>query len=51
LKREQDERERAIASREAARLEQANKPGAKGPDVHRWVDEDGVVHYSTKPPR
>ena len=23
-------------------------PAEKGPDIHRWIDEDGVVHYSTK---
>lgn len=41
---------------EAARLALARaaadaRPREKGPDIHRWVDEDGVVHYSTKPKR
>jgi|GEM_PF-4839786 septal ring factor EnvC (AmiA/AmiB activator) len=54
LKKEREEKEREVAAREAARLElaraEASKPGEKGPDIHRWVDEDGVVHYSTRPP-
>ena len=42
------------AEREAARLALARaeadaRPREKGPDIHRWVDEDGVVHYSTRP--
>lgn len=42
------------AEQEAARLALARaeadaKPKVKGPDIHRWVDGDGVVHYSTKP--
>lgn len=34
-----------------ARAEADAKPREKGPDIHRWVDEDGVVHYSTRPKR
>lgn len=33
------------------RAEEDAKPREKGPDIHRWVDDDGVVHYSTKPRR
>lgn len=45
--------QQALAAREAARLALARseadaKPKEKGPDIHRWVDEDGVVHYSTR---
>lgn len=41
---------------EAARLALARaaadaRPREKGPDIHRWIDEDGVVHYSTRPRR
>ena len=32
-----------------ARAEADAKPREKGPDIHRWVDDDGVVHYSTRP--
>lgn len=24
-------------------------PTTKGPAIHKWVDDDGVIHYSTKP--
>ena len=34
-----------------ARAEADARPPEKGPDIHRWVDEDDVVHYSTKPRR
>lgn len=48
--------QKLLVEREAGRLAQARaeadaKPREKGPDIHRWVDEDGVVHYSTKPRR
>lgn len=41
------------AAREVARAavvsaEAAARPREKGPDIHRWVDEEGVVHYSTR---
>ncbi len=26
-------------------------PPTKGPDVLRWTDRDGVIHFSTKPPK
>lgn len=39
------------ARRALARAEADAKPREKGPDIHRWVDDDGVVHYSTKPRR
>ena len=48
LEKEQEEREREIAAREAERVERAKASGP-GPKVHKWVDEDGVVHFSTKP--
>ena len=46
--------QRVVLEREAARLALARaeadaRPREKGPDIHRWVDEDGVVHYSTRP--
>ncbi len=45
------EREREEKEREARRqAELAAKPREKGPDIYRWVDDDGVVHLSTKPP-
>ncbi len=28
-------------------LEAAPGPREKGPEVHRWVDEEGTIHYST----
>jgi hypothetical protein len=45
--------QKAMAEKEAARVraEEDARPREKGPDIHRWVDEDGVVHYSTKPRR
>jgi len=48
--------QKAVAERDAARealarAEADAKPREKGPDIHRWVDEDGVVHYSTRPPK
>ena len=45
--------QKALAEKEAARLraEEDARPRVKGPDIHRWVDEEGVVHYSTKPRR
>jgi hypothetical protein len=46
------EREREIAAREAERLARARddkRRGVKSPQVFRWVDEDGVIHLSTKP--
>jgi len=54
-KKELELKERELAAREAERVElaraEASKPREKGPDIHRWVDSDGVVHYSTRPPR
>jgi Domain of unknown function (DUF4124) len=53
-KKELELKERELAAREAERVElaraEASKPREKGPDIHRWVDSDGVVHYSTRPP-
>lgn len=48
-----EEREQEIAAREAARLERAKEDERKGvkSTVYRWVDEDGVMHFSTKPRR
>jgi hypothetical protein len=44
--------QKALAEKEAARArEEDAKPREKGPDIHRWVDDDGVVHLSTKPRR
>lgn len=48
--------QKLMAEKEAQRIAQARaeedaKPREKGPDIHRWVDDDGVVHYSTKPRR
>lgn len=45
--------QQALAEKEAEKLraEAAAKPRQKGPDIHRWVDEEGVVHYSTRPRR
>ena len=45
------ELEREAARLALARAEADAKPREKGPDIHRWVDEDGVVHYSTRPPK
>ncbi len=36
---------------EERRADSAARPAEKGPDIHRWVDEAGVVHLSTKPPK
>ncbi|MDP1825672.1 MAG: hypothetical protein Q8L48_20595 [Archangium sp.] len=47
----QQELERDAARLALARAEADAKPREKGPDIHRWTDEDGVVHYSTKPRR
>lgn len=54
--RQLEQEQRLELEREANRLAVARaeadaKPREKGPDIHRWVDEDGVVHYSTKPKR
>ncbi len=54
VQKEFEAKEKDLAAREAQRLElaraEANKgPAEKGPDIHRWVDEEGVVHYSTRP--
>ncbi len=48
-----EEREKEIAAREAARVERAKEDDRKGvkTNVYRWVDEDGVMHFSTKPRR
>jgi hypothetical protein len=48
--------QKLMAEKEAQRMAQLRaeedaKPREKGPDIHRWVDDDGVVHYSTKPRR
>ena len=43
--------EREAARQALARAEADAKPREKGPDIHRWVDDDGVVHYSTRPRR
>ena len=43
--------EREAARQALARAEADAKPREKGPDIHRWVDDDGVVHYSTRPHR
>lgn len=52
LEEERAAKEREVAAREAARLAQARADDGKpGPQIHRWVDADGVVHYSTRPPR
>lgn len=51
-KQQQELEQKALAEKEAARrAEEDARPREKGPDIHRWVDEDGVVHYSTKPRR
>lgn len=48
------ERERAETEKAARAGEQPDggvppPPPTRGPDIHRWVDDDGVVHYSTNP--
>ena len=43
--------EREAARQALARAEADAKPREKGPDIHRWVDDEGVVHYSTRPQR
>lgn len=48
--------QKLLLEREAARLALARaeadaRPRERGPGIHRWVDEDGVVHYSTRPRR
>jgi hypothetical protein len=35
--------------KEPAPVQPSPKASGKGPDIHRWVDEEGVVHYSTRP--
>lgn len=40
------QREKDISAREAERLA---RPVTKGPPIYKWVDEDGVMHLSTKP--
>ncbi len=50
--RQAEAEQKLLAEREAERLRaeaQAAKPCEKGPDIHRWVDEEGVIHYSTRP--
>lgn len=52
---QQQAQQKELAAQEAQRLALARaqtdaKPKVKGPDIHRWVDEDGVVHYSTRRP-
>lgn len=42
-----DEATRALEARELARSQPRSTE--KGPDIHSWTDEDGVVHFSTKP--
>lgn len=44
------EAERETLRRALARAEEDAKPREKGPDIHKWVDADGVVHFSTRPP-
>lgn len=39
------QREKEIAAREAERLA---RPRTPGPAIYKWVDEDGVMHISTK---
>jgi len=46
---ELQQKELAEKQEAAAHAEAEAKPREKGPAIHRWVDEDGVVHYSTKP--
>ncbi len=49
-----------LAATTAAKAREANedkqtagpsRPSEPGPQIHRWVDDEGVVHLSTKPPR
>lgn len=48
--RELEAKEQAVAAREAKRLEEARaERETPGPEIHRWVDEGGVIHYSTRP--
>ncbi|MBL8909086.1 MAG: DUF4124 domain-containing protein [Archangium sp.] len=39
------QREKEIAAREAERMA---RPRTPGPTVYKWIDEDGVMHFSTK---
>ena len=48
--------QKLLVEREASRValsraQADSRPREKGPDIHRWVDRDGVVHYSTRPQR
>lgn len=40
---------KAEEERKAREAELAARPRTKGPDVHTWVDDEGVVHFSTTP--
>ncbi|MGV3624185.1 MAG: DUF4124 domain-containing protein [Archangium sp.] len=43
------EAEREELRRALARAEEDAKPREKGPDIYKWVDEEGVTHISTRP--
>ncbi len=43
------EEERETLRRALARVEEEAKPREPGPQIHKWVDEDGVTHFSTRP--
>lgn len=43
------EAEREQLRQALARAEDDAKPREKGPEIYRWVDENGVTHLSTKP--
>jgi len=50
--RQVEAEQKLLAAREAERQRaeaEAAKPREKGPDIHRWVDEEGVIHLSTRP--
>lgn len=46
-----EQRAQQLAEQDAAAAKKvAAAPVEKGPDVYRWVDDEGVVHYSTRAP-
>jgi hypothetical protein len=44
-------KEQEVVAREAARLAQARAEEKSDPpkEIFRWVDEDGIIHFSSKP--
>jgi hypothetical protein len=43
------EAEREQLRQALAKVEEDSKPREKGPEIYKWVDDDGVTHLSTSP--